>query len=89
VIRSWRHKGLRDFFETGSRAGIQAHHAGRLRRQLGTLDQASTPTQMAIPGWKLHGLSTGEWAIWVSGNWRLTFAFEGEDAIRVDYQDYH
>jgi len=47
---------------------------------------------MNLPGWKLHPLSadlTGHWAVWVSGNWRLTFVFEGEDAVLVDYQDYH
>jgi toxin HigB-1 len=44
---------------------------------------------MNVPGWKLHGLSNGHWSVWVNGNWRLTFAFEGTDAVLVDYQDYH
>jgi proteic killer suppression protein len=44
---------------------------------------------MNVPGWKLHSLSTGRWSVWVNGNWRMTFEFEGEDAILVDYEDYH
>ena len=44
---------------------------------------------MNVPGWKLHSLSTGRWSVSVSGNWRMTFEFEGEDAILVDYEDYH
>jgi proteic killer suppression protein len=44
---------------------------------------------MNVPGWKLHQLSTRHWSIWVNGNWRMTFAFDGENAILVDYQDYH
>jgi proteic killer suppression protein len=80
------------FFEKGSKAGIQAAHAGRLGRQLVRLNVASKPEDMNLPGWKLHPLK-GElkehWAVWVSGNWRLTFTFEDGDAILVDYQDYH
>jgi proteic killer suppression protein len=89
VIKDWRHKGLQRFFETGSKAGIQPHHAPRLRRQLSALDSAASPADMDMPGWRLHELSTGEWSISVNGNWRITFAFENEDAVLVDYQDYH
>jgi proteic killer suppression protein len=92
VIRSFRHKGLRRFFESGSKAGIQATHAARLRIQLTRLDSAHGPQDMNAPGWKLHPLKgnlAGHWAVWVDANWRLTFAFEGEDAILVDYRDYH
>lgn len=78
-----------DFFNTGSKAGIQPHHAPRLSRQLAHLDCAKTAGDMNVPGWKLHRLSTGRWSIWVNGNWRLTFSFEGKDAVLVDYQDYH
>jgi proteic killer suppression protein len=92
VIKSFRHRGVERFFRTGSKAGIQPKHAGKLRLQLFALDNASQPTDLNAPGWKLHRLA-GElkdhWAISVSGNWRLTFMFEGEDAILVDYQDYH
>lgn len=74
---------------TGSKAGIQPHHASRLSRQLQQLDRARMPEDMNLPGWKPHPLSTGHWSIWVNGNWRLTFGFEDGDAILVDYQDFH
>jgi len=70
-------------------AGIQPHHAARLSRQLKQLDRAKVPMDMNVPGWRLHKLSTGHWSVWVNGNWRLTFLFDGEDVILVDYQDYH
>jgi toxin HigB-1 len=92
MIKSFRHKGLQAYFETGSKAGLQASHAQRLRLQLGALDQARSPADMSAPGWKLHplkGAMKGHWAVWVSGNWRLTFRFDGTDAELVDYQDYH
>lgn len=77
---------------TGSLAAIQAKHSARLRLQLFALDNAKSPTDMSAPGWRLHPLKgklQGHWAVMVSGNWRLTFTFEGEDAVFVDYQDYH
>lgn len=92
MIQSFRHKGLRDFFETGSTRGIQVAHANKLRRQLARLHAATAPQDMNIAGWRLHALSgnlNGHWSIWVSGNWRLTFCFQGEHAVLVDYQDYH
>jgi toxin HigB-1 len=92
MIKSFRHKGIQKFFETGSKAGIQAAHASGLARQLHQLDVAKLPQDMAVPGWKLHPLTgelAGHWSVWVSGNWRLTFTFEGEHAVLVDYKDYH
>ena len=91
MIKSWKHKGLRTFFETGSKAGIQAAHASRLSRQLNQLDQAMKPEDMNLPGWKFHplqGKETGRFAVSVNGNWRMTFEFEGTDAVLVDYEDY-
>ncbi|MCF6280739.1 MAG: type II toxin-antitoxin system RelE/ParE family toxin [Candidatus Polarisedimenticolaceae bacterium] len=79
-------------FETGLKAGVQSTHVDKLRRQLGALNRATRPEEMNVPGWKLHQLSgglVGEWSVNVSGNWRLTFAFENGDAILVNYQDYH
>lgn len=76
MIKSFRHKGLQQFFETGSKAGIAA----------------KAPQEMNVIGWKLHPLKgelANHWAVKVNGNWRLTFTFEGEDAILIDYQDYH
>ncbi len=92
MIRSYRHKGLRLFAETGSKAGIQPAHAKRLRNLLTALDVASKPRDLDAPGYglhPLHGTLEGHWAVRVSGNWRLAFAFTDADAILVDYQDYH
>lgn len=92
MIKTFAHKGLEVFFTTGSKVGIQAVHADRLRRQLAQLDQAAGLQDMNLPGWRLHPLKgdlAGHWAVSVSGNWRLTFKFVGADATVVDYQDYH
>jgi len=93
MIKSFRHKGLKAFFETGSNAGIQPAHAPRLARMLTRLNEASDAQGMNLPGWKLHPLKgrdlKGHYAVSVSGNWRLTFKFDGVDAVLVDYQDYH
>lgn len=92
AIKSFLHKGVKRFFETGSTAGIQAQHAARLSAMLTFLNAASSPQNMNLPGWKLHPLKgslAGHWAVSVSGNWRLTFTFDGTDAVLVDYQDYH
>ncbi len=92
MIRSFRHAGLQQFFETGSRAGIQPKHAKRLRLQLARLDTASSPADMDLPGWRLHALKgslSGHFSMWVDENWRLTFCFDGAHAILVDYRDYH
>ena len=92
MIRGFRHKGLARFFETGSKAGIQAEHAERVRLILGRLSAATSPRDMALPGLKLHQLvgdRKGTWAVSVSGNWRVTVQFIGKDADAVDYEDYH
>ncbi|WP_374327313.1 type II toxin-antitoxin system RelE/ParE family toxin [Azonexus sp.] len=92
MIKQFRHKGLERFFLTGSKAGIQAAHAPRLARQLLMLNAASGPEDMDKPGWRLHGLEgalAGHWSVRVSGNWRMTFCFNGEHAVLVDYLDYH
>lgn len=92
MIRTFKHKGIKLFFEKGSRAGIQAAHANRLRLQLAKLDSANFETDMALPNWNLHQLQgklAGFWSVTVSGNWRLIFKFEDGDAVLVDYLDYH
>ena len=98
MIKSFRHKGLKKFFETCSTAGIQPAHAKKLRRQLLVLDSATSPADMDVLGWGLHPLTVKNpknqdvekpYSISVNGNWRLTFKFENEDAVLVDYQDYH
>ena len=92
MIRSFRHKGLQRLFESGNLAGIQPHHATRLRMQLAALDTALEIGDMDIPGFRLHafkGRAKGRWSIWVSGSWRVTFEFRDGDAYVLDYEDYH
>ena len=92
MIRTFRHAGLERFFKTGSKAGIQPAHANKLRGQLLLLNDATKPSDMGTPGWGLHqlrGEMAGHWSVKVNGNWRMVFRFEGEDAVLVDYQDYH
>lgn len=92
AIKGFQHKGLEQFFVAGTKRGIQAKHADRLRLILGALNAATGPQDMNLPGLDLHGLQgnrKGTWALKVSGNWRLTFGFAGKDAERVDYEDYH
>lgn len=92
MIKSFRHRGIEDFFRTGSKAGIQPKHATRLRLQLGQLDAAIGPEDMNRPGWRFHPLKgglDGHYAVWVDESWRLTFRIEREHAELVDYQDYH
>lgn len=92
MILSFEHKGLKKFYETGSKAGIQAQHAKRLRLMLSALVTATSIDDMDIPGFKLHKLKGSRktlWSICVSGNWRITFNFENGNATIVNYEDYH
>ena len=93
MIKTFWHKGLKAFFEKGSMAGVQAAHALKLAAMLRRLNEASNTQGMNLPGWKLHPLQgrelKGHFSVWVNGNWRMTFTFEGTDAVLVDYQDYH
>jgi toxin HigB-1 len=92
MIKRIRHKGLRRFYETGDTRGINAQHAAWLRILLTSLEVAASPADMNNPGYRLHALKgerKGHWAVSVSGNWRLVFAFEGEDVTDVDLVDYH
>jgi proteic killer suppression protein len=92
MIISFRHKGLRHFYEAGSKAGIQGQQANRLRLILARLDASREPRDMNLPGLRLHPMSgdlAGFWSVSVSGNWRVIFRFDGQDACDVDYLDYH
>ena len=92
MIVSFRHKGLRKYFESGSLAGIQPAHANRLKMQLAALDTAQTIEDMDIPCFRLHplrGSGNRRWSITVNGNWRITFEFENGNALVLDYEDYH
>ena len=92
MIKSFRHKGLKRLFETSERRGVAPQLAARLRRQLDVLNRATTTADVNLPGYRLHQLKgdrAGTWSITVSGNWRITFRFEGQDAFDVDLEDYH
>ncbi|MGB5407593.1 MAG: type II toxin-antitoxin system RelE/ParE family toxin [Thiogranum sp.] len=92
MIKSFRHKGLRRFYETGNAAGVKAFHKKRLRFQLAALDTAVRIEDMDIPGFRLRPLKgdrKGLWSISVSGNWRVTFEFRDGNAYVVNYEDYH
>ncbi|MCL1930275.1 MAG: type II toxin-antitoxin system RelE/ParE family toxin [Treponema sp.] len=92
MIRSFRHKGLEQFFITGSKRGILPDHADKIARILDRLDASIAPADMNLPGYRLHelkGQEAGTWSVTVNANWRITFQFEGQDAVVVDYRDYH
>ena len=92
MIQSFRHKGLKKFFELGSVAGIQPHHAKRLRMLLAALETSTMVEDMDVPGFRLHalrGAGRGRWSVWVNGNWRLTFEFKDGHAHILNYEDYH
>ena len=92
MIRQFKHRGLERFFLRGTRVGIQAAHASRIRLVLGRLHASNSALDMSLPGLHLHelkGKRRGAWTVRVSGNWRITFGFEGEDAVDIDYGDYH
>ncbi len=92
MIKSFKHKGLRKLFLSNDHSGINPQHASKLTRILDRLDASTNPQDMNLPGYKLHELSGKEeetWSVWISGNWRVTFKYDGVDAIVVDYQDYH
>lgn len=92
MIQSFRHRGLERFFLSGTKSGIRPEHAERLRLVLGRLAAAVAPKDMDLPGLRLHPLKgklKGRWSVTISGNWRVTFALSGKDAVEVDYEDYH
>lgn len=92
MIESFRHKGLRRFYQFGGLAGVQPVHADRLRLLLAALDTAEVIDDMDIPGLRLHqlkGRQGGRWSIRVNGNWRLTFEFADGSVYELDYEDYH
>ena len=92
MIRTFKHKGLKKLYETGSKKGVQPDHVRRLRLILARLDASRSADDMDLPGLDLHPLKgsfKGFWAVSVSGNWRVIFRFENGNAIDVNYLDYH
>jgi len=92
MIKSFIHKGLKNFFEKGCARGINTNHIERIRLVLTRLNVSSHPEDMRLPGLKLHRLQ-GKWkdlySVSVNGNWRITFMFINSDVYNVDYLDYH
>lgn len=92
MIKNFIHKGLEKFYKNGNLSGIQAKHEFKINLILTNLDQSESPSDMDLPGLKLHPLKgnrKGIWSVTVSGNWRITFRFNGRDAEIVNYEDYH
>jgi toxin HigB-1 len=92
MVSGFRHKGLERFFKAGDRRGIPAQRGARIERMLDRLDGALRPGDMNLPGYGFHPLKgdrKGDYAVSISGNWRMTFRFEGEHAADVDLEDYH
>ena len=92
MIKSFEHKGLEEFFYTGKKKGINPQHADRLEKILDRLNAANEIKDMNYPGSNLHKLTgdkKDQYAVKVSGNWRVFFKFIDGDAYVVDYDDYH
>jgi proteic killer suppression protein len=90
MIRSFRGKPLRRFAERGDASKLSVKNADRVRLILDRLDAAKAPADMNVPGLYFHALMGVErYSVRVTGNWRITFAWEGADAIDVDLEDYH
>ena len=92
MIKRFRHKGSEALFRTGDGRGSDAQLAEKLRRILLRLNDGPLPDAMSLPGYRLHQLKgdrKGSWSVRVTGNFRLIFDIEGEDATNVDLEDYH
>ena len=92
MIVRFRHKGLERLFTAGDARGVSAQHVRKLRQVLAYLNVSREPQEMNLPGFKLHSLKgerKGKWAVSVSGNLRVVFEFEGENATNIDLVDYH
>jgi toxin HigB-1 len=92
MIKSFKHKGLKKLYESGSKRGVEPEHVARLRLILARLDASTAPEDMNLPGLSLHSLKgslKNYWSVSVSGNWRVIFRFEDGYVLDIDYLDYH
>jgi proteic killer suppression protein len=92
MITSWKHKGLKELFETGRTGKIQSKFHTRILERLAALDAAPTPSAMDLPGYNFHALKQFKplrYTVYINGPWRITFEFEGADAVKVDLEQYH
>ena len=92
MIGSFSHKGLKRLYEQDDQRGVQPEFADKIKRILSRLEQAAQPRDMDLPAYRLHRLHgdrAGQWAVRISGNWRIVFRFEGGNVHDVDLCDYH
>ena len=92
MIKTIRHKTLNNYWTKGQARGLDVNWIPRLRRILLALDNASRPEDLNVPGWRFHSLSgsrMGTYSVKLTGNWRLTFQWDGKDIVDVDIEDYH
>ena len=92
MIKSFKHKELKNLFLNNDHTPVNPEHVPRIARILDRLDVSTNPQDMNLPGYKWHELSgkeKGTWSVWVNGNRRIAFQFDGTDAVLVDYRDYH
>lgn len=94
MIRTYQNtragRALQDYVATGSTRGLPVQNTGRITRILAALNVATRPGDMNIPGFRFHPLPpTNRFSVWVSGNYRITFAWDGTDAVDVTIEDYH
>lgn len=91
MIKTFKHKGLKELFETGSSRKVKPMFQNRCRRLMDMLDESLLPEDMNIPGFRFHGLQGNpkRYSVTVNGNYRITFGWDGTDAVRVDLEDYH
>ena len=92
MIRSFKHRGLKRLFERDDRSGIRPDLVDMVQEMLTALDDAVTPQELSLPGYRLHPLKgdlKGFWSVTVRANWRIVFRFEEEDAFDVELIDYH
>ena len=92
MILNFRHRGLKRLYEDDNPRRVNPEHVNKLRNILARLEVAQSPDDMDLHGFRLHPLTgdrAGTWSVTVRANWRVTFRFEGEDVVDVDYEDYH
>jgi proteic killer suppression protein len=92
MIRSFRHKGLQRFWARSDTTGLRPDWIKKIERLLDLIDLARASRELDVPGTGFHPLRgdlRGRYAMTVSRNWRLTFSWDGEDAIDLDLEDYH
>ncbi len=91
MIKTFRNKGLAEFWETGASAKVNQKFHDRLEQRLDALDAVARPEEMNLPGFDFHSLKgkPKRYSVHLNGPWCVTFEFEGGDTYRVDFEQYH